>query len=94
MLVVTGQARFINRNLQSVWSTRMYEGCRRGQGRVHARGVAHLCRLVPDNFKARKTYGRYTEDMPSLVEAEIRESLREFLRTYLFLRAKSDRPVH
>jgi hypothetical protein len=54
---------------------------------------ARLCRLVLDNFKTHKTYGRYTEDMPSVVETEIRESLRRFPRTYLIQRAKSDRPV-
>ena len=54
---------------------------------------ARLCRLVLDDFKTRKTYGRYAEDMPSVVETEIRESLRRYPRTYLIQRAKSDRPV-
>jgi hypothetical protein len=54
---------------------------------------ARLCRLVLDNYKTHKTYGRYTEDMPAVVEAVIRESLRKFPRSYLIQRSKSERPV-
>ena len=54
---------------------------------------ARICRLVLDDFKTRRTYGRYTEDMPAVVAHEIRDSLKRYPRTYLIQRAKSERPV-
>jgi hypothetical protein len=51
------------------------------------------CRLVLDDYKTRRTYGRYTEQMPVIVEHEMRESLSRFPRLYLIQRAKSERPV-
>lgn len=51
------------------------------------------CKLILSDFKTVSSFGRYEEDMPTIVGDVIRESMKRFPRTYLVQRVRTEEPV-